>query len=136
MVADWPVEQIAALYTGAELLFEVFSRRHERGSTQVTSILPFAEWTEVLGPERLTGALLDRLTHHVHILEMNGDSSRLKTSKQDALPSGPSNRTPRRHRACVLGPAGADPYEAAGRALAKRKPAPKRRISPTLNSED
>jgi DNA replication protein DnaC len=34
--------------------------------------LPFAEWTEVLGSERLTGALLDRLTHHVHILEMNG----------------------------------------------------------------
>ena len=33
--------------------------------------LPFAEWTEVLGSERLTGALLDRLTHHVHILEMN-----------------------------------------------------------------
>ena len=68
--------------TGAELLFEVFSQRYERGSTLVTSNLPFAEWTEVLGSERLTGALLDRLTHHVHILEMNGDSYRLKTSKQ------------------------------------------------------
>ena len=68
--------------TGAEMLFEVFSQRYERGSTLVTSNLPFAEWTEVLGSERLTGALLDRLTHHVHILEMNGESYRLKTSKQ------------------------------------------------------
>jgi DNA replication protein DnaC len=67
---------------GAEMLFEVFSQRYERGSTLVTSNLPFAEWTEVLGSERLTGALLDRLTHHVHILEMNGESYRLKTSKQ------------------------------------------------------
>jgi len=67
--------------TGAELLFEVFSQRYERSSTMVTSNLPFAEWTETLGSERLTGALLDRLTHHVHILEMNGDSYRLKESK-------------------------------------------------------
>jgi DNA replication protein DnaC len=65
--------------TGAELLFEVFSQRYERGSTLVTSNLPFDEWTEVFGSERLTGALLDRLTHHVHILEMNGESS--KTAK-------------------------------------------------------
>jgi DNA replication protein DnaC len=67
--------------TGAELLFEVFSQRYERTSTLVTSNLPFQEWTEILGSERLTGALLDRLTHHVHILEMNGDSYRLKQSK-------------------------------------------------------
>ena len=57
--------------TGAELLFEVFSQRYERGSTVVTSNLPFDEWTSVFGSERLTGALLDRLTHHVHILELN-----------------------------------------------------------------
>jgi DNA replication protein DnaC len=68
--------------SGAEMLFEVFSQRYERSSTLVTSNLPFAEWTEVLGSERLTGALLDRLTHHVHILEMNGESYRLKTSKR------------------------------------------------------
>jgi DNA replication protein DnaC len=67
--------------TGAELLFEVFSQRYERGSTMLTSNLPFDEWTEVFGSERLTGALLDRLTHHVHILEMNGDSYRLSQSK-------------------------------------------------------
>lgn len=69
--------------TGAEMLFEVFSQRYERSSTMVTSNLPFAEWTEVLSSERLTGALLDRLTHHVHILEMNGESYRLKSSKRN-----------------------------------------------------
>jgi DNA replication protein DnaC len=60
----------------------MLSQRYERGSTMVTSNLPFQEWTEVLGSERLTGALLDRLTHHVHILEMNGDSYRLKQSRR------------------------------------------------------
>ena len=73
--------------TGAELLFEMLSQRYERGSTMVTSNLPFAEWTEILGSERLTGALLDRLTHHVHILEMNGDSFRLKQSRHQRTTS-------------------------------------------------
>ena len=68
--------------TGAELLFEVFSQRYECGSTMVTSNLPFDEWTETFGSDRLTGALLDRLTHHVNILEMNGDSYRLNQSKK------------------------------------------------------
>ena len=68
--------------TGAELLFEVFSQRYERGAMIVTSNLPFDEWTSVFGSERLTGALLDRLTHHVHILEMNGESYRLAHSKK------------------------------------------------------
>ena len=67
--------------TGAELLFEVISQRYERGSIIITSNLPFDEWTEIFGSERLTGALLDRLTHHVHILEMNGDSYRLNQSR-------------------------------------------------------
>jgi DNA replication protein DnaC len=66
--------------TGAELLFEAFSQRYERGSTILTSNLPFEDWTSVLGSERLTGALLDRLTHHVSILTMNGDSYRLRQS--------------------------------------------------------
>ena len=66
----------------SELFFEVFSRRYERGSIMLTSNLPFDEWTQTFGSERLTGALLDRLTHHVHILEMNGDSYRLKNSKK------------------------------------------------------
>lgn len=67
--------------TGAELLFELISQRYERGATMITSNLPFDEWTETFGSERLTGALLDRLTHHVHILEMNGDSYRLAQSR-------------------------------------------------------
>ncbi len=66
--------------TGAELLFEAFSQRYERGSTIVTSNLSFEDWTSVLGSQRLTGALLDRLTHHVSILTMNGDSYRLRQS--------------------------------------------------------
>jgi len=60
--------------------FETFPRltaRYPPGTP-----LPFDEWTGVFGSERLTGALLDRLTHHVHILEMNGDSYRLKQSKR------------------------------------------------------
>jgi DNA replication protein DnaC len=67
--------------TGAELLFEMISQRYERGATLITSNLPFDEWTEVFGTERLTGALLDRLTHHVNILEMNGESYRLAQSR-------------------------------------------------------
>jgi DNA replication protein DnaC len=78
--------------SGAELLFEVFSQRYERGSTIVTSNLPFDEWTSVFASERLTGALLDRLTHHVHILEMNGDSYRLKQSKRRRPRPDPSNQ--------------------------------------------
>ena len=66
--------------TGAELLFETFSQRYERGSTIVTSNLPFEDWTQVLGSERLTGALLDRLTHHCHILETGNDSFRFRAS--------------------------------------------------------
>ena len=67
--------------TGAELLFELMSQRYERGASLITSNLPFDEWTETFGSERLTGALLDRLTHHVSILEMNGDSYRLSQSR-------------------------------------------------------
>jgi DNA replication protein DnaC len=73
---------------GAELLFEVFSQRYERGSIVVTSNLPFEEWPSIFRSERLTGALLDRLTHHVHILEMNGDSYRLKQSAGRRKTSG------------------------------------------------
>ena len=65
--------------TGAELLFEVFSQRYERGSTLVTTNLPFDEWTEVFGSERLT--------HHVNILEMNGESYRLNQSRRRQTPT-------------------------------------------------
>ncbi len=68
---------------GTGRAFEVISQRYERGSIIITSNLPFDEWTEVFGSERLTGAILDRLTHHVHILEMNGDSFRLRQSRMN-----------------------------------------------------
>jgi DNA replication protein DnaC len=66
--------------TGAELLFEIFSQRYERGSILVTSNLPFDEWPQVFHSEQLTGALLDRLTHHAHVFTVNGESYRFKQS--------------------------------------------------------
>jgi len=67
---------------GAELLFECVSRAYECTSLIVTTNLPFENWIEVMGSERMTGALLDRLTHRVHILEANGQSFRLADSKK------------------------------------------------------
>ena len=67
---------------GAELLFEVVSRAYERQSLVVTTNLPFEQWPQVCGSERLTGAMLDRLTHRVHIVEANGESYRLRDSQQ------------------------------------------------------
>ena len=61
----------------------MFSRRYERDSTLVTINVPFDEWTEVFGSERLT--------HHVHILEMNGEKYRLKRSRDNALPQAPDD---------------------------------------------
>jgi DNA replication protein DnaC len=72
--------------TGAELLFELLSQRYERGATLITSNLSFDEWTETFGSERLTGALLDRLTHHVPILEMNGASYWLAHNRAHKAP--------------------------------------------------
>ena len=67
---------------GAELLFEVVSRAYERLSLIVTTNLPFEQWTEVMGSERLMGALLDRLPPRVHIIEANGESYRLKDARK------------------------------------------------------
>ena len=72
--------------TGVELLFEVVSQAYEHHSLIVTSNLSFDEWTEVFGSERLTGALLDRLTHRCHILEANGESYRLRQAKKKSKP--------------------------------------------------
>jgi DNA replication protein DnaC len=65
---------------GAELLFQVFADRYERRSLLITSNLPFGEWGSVFQGERMTAALLDRLTHRCHILEMNGESYRFRES--------------------------------------------------------
>ena len=73
---------VPASKVGAELLFDIISTAYERTSIIVTTNLPFENWTEVLGSERLTGAVLDRLTHRCHIIEMNGESYRLKDAKR------------------------------------------------------
>lgn len=67
---------------GAELLFDVIATAYERSSVILTTNLPFENWTEILGNERLTGAALDRLTHRCHILETSGESYRLQDAKR------------------------------------------------------
>jgi DNA replication protein DnaC len=73
---------VPASKIGSELLFDVISTAYERLSVIVTTNLPFENWTEVLGSERLTGATLDRLTHRCHILETAGESYRLQDAKR------------------------------------------------------
>ena len=77
---------------GAELLFELVGRAYEHHSLMVTTNLPFEQWTEVFGSERLTGALLDRLTHRCHIIEANGESYRLRHAKKRAKSTTPQNQ--------------------------------------------
>jgi DNA replication protein DnaC len=66
--------------SGAELLFQVFAERYERRSLLVTSNLAFSEWGQIFQGDRMTAALLDRLTHRCHIFEMNGESYRFRES--------------------------------------------------------
>ena len=73
---------VPASKIGSELLFDVISTAYERMSLIVTTNLPFENWTEVLGSERLTGATLDRLTHRCHIIEASGESYRLRDAKR------------------------------------------------------
>ena len=73
---------VPASKLGSELLFDVISAAYERTSVIVTTNLPFEQWTEVLGSQRLTGAVLDRLTHHCHILESTGESYRLSDARK------------------------------------------------------
>ena len=68
---------------GAELLFQVFAERYERKSLLLTSNLPFADWVQIFQGERMTAALLDRLTHRCHIFEMNGESYRFRESMKN-----------------------------------------------------
>lgn len=63
---------------GAPLLFQFFAERYEAGSVIVTSNLEFSRWSEVFGDATLTAALLDRLTHHSHVLLFEGDSYRFR----------------------------------------------------------
>ena len=73
---------VPASKVGAELLFDVISTAYERSSVIVTTNLPFEEWKEVLGSERLTGATLDRLTHRCTIVETGKESYRLRDARR------------------------------------------------------
>lgn len=74
--------------SAAELLFQVFAERYERRSLLVTSNLAFGDWGQIFQGERMTAALLDRLTHHCEIFEMNGESFRFKESMKEKRLSG------------------------------------------------
>lgn len=68
---------------GLKLLFSVFANRYERKSTLITTNLPFQQWESIFKDSAMTVALVDRLTHHCHIIEMNGDSYRFKQSLKE-----------------------------------------------------
>jgi len=65
---------------GAELLFQVFADRYERSSLLITSDLGFGDWGQVFQGDRMTAALLDRLTHRCEIFDMNAESYRFRES--------------------------------------------------------
>jgi len=73
---------------GADLLFQAFSERHERGSVIVNTNLPFSEWGQVFQTERLAVAMLDRITYRAKILEMNGKSYRLNAATKRTKTKG------------------------------------------------
>jgi DNA replication protein DnaC len=77
---------------GAELLFQVFADRYERRSLLVTSNLAFSEWGSVFQGDRMTAALLDRLTHRCDIFEMNGESYRFRESMKTKKEKDPKNK--------------------------------------------
>jgi DNA replication protein DnaC len=88
---------VPASKVGAELLFDVISTAYERLSVIVTTNLPFEEWKEVLGSERLTGATLDRLTHRCTIVETGKESYRLRDARRRRSTRG-NGAVGRRHR--------------------------------------
>jgi DNA replication protein DnaC len=78
--------------SGAELLFQVFADRYERRSLLVTSNLAFSEWGSIFQGDRMTAALLDRLTHQCDIFEMNGESYRFRESMKTKKEKDPKNK--------------------------------------------
>jgi len=71
-----------SLGPGGPLLFQFCAERYERGSLLITSNLDFSRWVEVFGDPSLTAALLDRLTHHAHVLLFRGESYRFRESHE------------------------------------------------------
>jgi DNA replication protein DnaC len=92
--------------TGAMLFFQLMSRRYEHASTVLTSNKPFDEWGEIFGDEMMAAALIDRLVHHCHIVNIRGNSyrmrehrdlaARLTTITPTAAPSPARERRPSR----------------------------------------
>jgi DNA replication protein DnaC len=87
---------------GGELLFDLLAQRYERLSTIITSNLAFSEWVKVFGDEKLTTALLDRLTHHAHIFTTRGDLDRSNRRKAEADNRAPPTTYPKRMTALPL----------------------------------
>ena len=78
---------------GAELLFNLLSDRHRQRSTIITTNLAFGEWVQVFGSEKMTAALLDRLSHHVHVITTKGPSYRTRARRADTPTAEAPDRT-------------------------------------------
>lgn len=86
------IDEIGYLPFGREqanLFFNVIAKRYERGSTLLTSNLPFSQWSGAFANDTtLTAAMLDRLLHHCHVIQINGESYRLKDKKKIGIAAG------------------------------------------------